>query len=227
MLGNGSEQNPSNAFKVMQDGRAWLGKTETTKATSGSIIEIIDGFLSAHPYSNSNTPYSLIARDANNRAFVNPPQNGEGGRYQIANRIYVDNHVGGSTSINLGAGKQKVITFDCSNHEGSKTDVPRGLYNGTGMYIIYANSAGTISIVTESGGVVEFQGKFLILSVSPHSDTKVGIRINAMYYNSLLDAGWKHAYTVLGKTMTITAPSDSEMFVHYHQVSPFRCDFPV
>lgn len=225
MFGCGTEDAPENAVKIMKDGSVWV-KADLSQLTSGSVLTIVDGILKAQPFGVGNAKHSFVVRDSGMRSTIQTPASGNSGAYQIANRIYVDKKVGGSTSISISAGGSKVIKLSCTDHEGSRTDIPRGLYNGTGIYVIYSNSSSTIEIINEKGEAVEVNGKFILLSVTPHSTTDAGIRVCALYYNSIVDVGWKTAYTVLGKTITIKAASDTTAMVQYHQISPFRTDFP-
>lgn len=225
-VGN-SDNTRANAFNVFESGEIGILKPISTVSSEGNVLSLgSDNRIKITRFSSgSSIANTIMARDNNKRCFVNTPQLTRGGDYQVVNRMYSDNHSGGSTSIPVYAGTPKKFKFSCTDQNVNYPHSARGEYKGIGMYVFYGNAC-TITVTKSDGTALgSFSGKFMIVSVSPGDNDNNAIRICAMYYNSLLDAGWKHVYATLGDTLTFTSGQDTS-FVYYHQASGFRVPFP-
>lgn len=226
IIGNGTQTKPSNLLVVGKDGRTYINGLPKSQVITGGhvLVQLPTGEFALHPYQNSNSNYSLIARDGAQRAYINTPAVDKKGGYHIANRIYSDTHSGGSTSITLQEGASKTVKFACTDQNANYSVALRGEYSGIGTYTIYGSNSSVI-IKTAKDGNRTIEGSFMILSVSPVETAAAGIRICALKYDGLLNSGWSHIYAELGDTIEFKAGS-SQCYIHYHQASGFRVKFP-
>ena len=142
----------------------------------------------------------------------------------VATNDYVDTMVKGigsvALTINAGAIKSFILSHNFETNQ----------YGGAGVYLIYTggSSATTLDIIdADTGDVKTTKAKFMILALAPYENNYSRFKATVAYYNGSLisGAGYSRIDTLVGKSITITAPSDAVTHVS-HFNGAFGVSFP-